>query len=314
MRIVVAVGGNALLRRGETPDADVQLAHIHSAAIALVPLIREHEVILCHGNGPQVGLLALESSADSSLTEPYPLDALGAQTQGMIGYWLAQALRNAGVVKPIVNVITQVCVDPADPAFAAPTKFVGPVYSHARASLIADANGWSIASDGARWRRVVPSPRPTRVIEQDSINQLVETGSMVICGGGGGVPVVEAADGQLHGVEAVVDKDLTATLLALDCSADTLLILTDVDAVVEHFGTPLANPLRNVYVDELASIDFAEGSMGPKIEACSTFVSATGHSAYIGALDSAQDVLAGLAGTTILDRRSRDAIAGRCAI
>ncbi|MDJ0394822.1 carbamate kinase [Rhodococcus sp. G-MC3] len=311
MRIVIAIGGNALLPRGASPDAVVELAHIRSAAIALAPIVRAHEVILCHGNGPQVGLLALESSADPSLKAPYPLDALVAQTQGMIGYWLSQALRNAGVVKPIVNLTTQVCVDPDDPAFTAPTKFIGPVYTRGEASAVADAHGWSIAADGAGWRRTVPSPSPIRVLEQDSITRLVRSGSLVICGGGGGAPVVESVGGSMTGVEAVIDKDLTATLMALDSDADCLLILTDVSAVFDHFGTAQAHSLRRVYIDELAKMNFAAGSMGPKVQACSKFVANSGHSAYIGALDEAQDVLAGITGTRVLDRRVDDARTGR---
>ncbi|CCQ13537.1 Carbamate kinase [Rhodococcus sp. AW25M09] len=311
MRIVVAVGGNALLRRGERPDAAAQLDHIRSAAIALAPIIADHEVIVCHGNGPQVGLLARESTADTSLTRPYPLDALVAQTQGMIGYWLSQALRNAGVVKPIVNLTTQVCVDPDDPAFAVPTKFVGPMYTRAQAEAVVDQHGWSVAVDGSGWRRTVPSPKPVRMIEKYSINTLLEAGSVVVCGGGGGVPVVEAASGELNGIEAVIDKDWTAAIMALDCGARRLLILTDVPAVVDHFGTAQEIPLHNVYVDELITTDFAEGSMAPKIEACCAFSSASGYPAMIGSLDDAQNVLAGISGTIIADRRTEDISSGR---
>jgi len=311
MRIVVAVGGNALLRRGERPDAAVQLRHIRSAAIALAPIIADHEVIICHGNGPQVGLLARESSADTTLTRPYPLDALVAQTEGMLGYWLSQVLRNAGVVKPIVNLTTQVCVDPDDPAFATPTKFVGPVYTRVQAEAVADVHGWSIGADGPGWRRTVPSPKPVRVVEKYSINTLLGAGSVVVCGGGGGIPVVEAASGELTGIEAVIDKDRTAALMALDCDARRLLILTDVSAVLEHFGTALESPLSIVYVDELIMTEFAAGSMAPKIEACCAFTSATGFPAMIGSLDDAQNVLAGLSGTTITDRRTEDISSGR---
>ncbi|MGV8874487.1 MAG: carbamate kinase [Rhodococcus sp. (in: high G+C Gram-positive bacteria)] len=311
MRIVVAVGGNALLRRGELPDAAVQLDHIRSAAVALAPIIADHEVIICHGNGPQVGLLARESSADTALTRPYPLDALVAQTQGMIGYWLSQALRNAGVVKPVVNLTTQVCVDPADPAFLTPTKFVGPVYTCAQAEAVVEAHGWSFAVDGSGSRRTVASPKPVRVIEKYSIDTLLEAGSVVVCGGGGGVPVVEAASGELNGIEAVIDKDSTAAIMALDCGAHRLVILTDVSAVVDHFGTAQESPLSNVYVDELIATDFAAGSMAPKIEACCTFASATGYPAMIGSLDDAQNVLAGISGTIIADRRTEDISAGR---
>ncbi|MGB2722834.1 carbamate kinase [Rhodococcus sp. SBT000017] len=314
MRIVIAVGGNALLRCDERSDTAEQLAHVRSAAIALAPIVREHEVVICLGNGPHVDPRAPESSLHAALVHPYPLDAVGAQSQGMIGYWLSQALRNAGIVKPIVNLTTQVLVDSDDVAFSDPTTFVGAVYTESEARAAVDEHGWSIAPDGTGWRRTVPSPSPIRVIEQESITRLVQAGSVVLCGGGGGAPVVEAATGQLRGVDAVIDKDLTATLIALDCDADRLLILTDVPAVVDHFGTAQAEPLGNVYVDELDPTAFAAESMGPKVQACSTFAWATGHFASIGALDDAQNVLDGISGTTVLDRRTEDIAAGRRAV
>lgn len=299
---MVALGGNALLERGEPPDAAVQLGHIQKAAHALAPLAAEHELIICHGNGPQVGLLALESAADRSLSRPYPLDALGAQTQGMIGYWLTQSLRNAGVTKPVLAVVTQAVVDPADPAFADPAKFVGPVYAYGQAQHLADLRGWTIAPDGEHWRRVVPSPDPQRIVEQDSINALVAAGTVVVCGGGGGAPVIDAAG--LRGVEAVVDKDLTATLLAVAVDADRLVLLTDVPGVMARFGTPTAALLPLLDLDELADLAFPAGSMGPKIDACRRFVTATGRPAAIGALADASAVLTGANGTTITPGKS----------
>jgi carbamate kinase len=299
MRVVVALGGNALLMRGEKPDASIQLHHVEAAARALAPLARDHELVLCHGNGPQVGLLALESQADESLTRPYPLDVLGAQTQGMIGYWLAQSLRNAGVVKPVLAVVTQTVVEESDPAFAEPTKFVGPVYRPEQAARLAAAHGWTVAADGAHWRRVVASPEPKRLVEQDSITRLVRAGTVVVCGGGGGAPVVDDGDGQLRGVEAVVDKDLTAALLAIALDADRLVLLTDVPAVLRDFGTPSAVPLSRLDLDDLAHLTFAAGSMGPKIDACRRFAAATGRVAAIGALTDAQAVFDGTAGTII---------------
>ena len=215
MRIVIALGGNALLARGDKPDAAVQLANLRTAAEAIAPLAAHHDVLICHGNGPQVGMLSLESETDHALTRPYPLDDLVAQTQGMIGYWLAQALRNAGVKKPVLGVITQTLVDAADPAFAAPTKFVGPFYRRDRAQLLAQRHGWTIAADNGRWRRVVASPQPLRIVEQDSISGLLDAGSVVICGGGGGAAVTENTAGQLRGVDAVVDKDYVASLLGI---------------------------------------------------------------------------------------------------
>jgi carbamate kinase len=299
MRIVVALGGNALLERGEKPDAGIQLEHVRTAAHALAPLAGEHELIICHGNGPQVGMLALESEADPSLTHPYPLDVLVAQTQGMIGYWLAQSLRNAGVTKPVVCMITQTLVDPADPAFAAPAKFVGAVYPRDRAQRLVDQHGWVIARDGDQWRRVVPSPRAHRIVEQESITRLIESGMVVICGGGGGAPVIDTGTGQLRGVEAVIDKDLTAALLAISVHADRLLVLTDVPAVMQHFGTPQAKALSHLDLDELPHLQFPSGSMAPKIDACGSFVAATGRQATIGALSDVAALLAGTAGTTI---------------
>ena len=296
---MVALGGNALLERGEKPDAGVQLRHVRTAAEALAPLTEEHDVIVCHGNGPQVGLLALESENDPALTRPYPLDVLGAQTQGMIGYWLTQSLRNAGTTRPVLSVITQVVVDPSDPAFATPTKFVGPPYTHDRARQLGEQHGWTTAQDGPHWRRVVPSPEPQRIVEQDSIVQLVQAGAVVICGGGGGAPVIDDGATGLQGVEAVIDKDLTAALLAIAVRADRLLLLTDVNAVMRDFGTPRQAPLSQLDLDDLARLTFPAGSMGPKIEACRRFVAATGHRAVIGSLADATAALDGKAGTTI---------------
>ena len=297
MRIVVALGGNALLMRGEPVDAAVQLRHVEAAARALAPLAADHELVICHGNGPQIGLLALESEADPALTRPYPLDTLGAETQGMIGYWLAQALRNAGVRKPVLAVLTQTVVDADDPAFAAPTKFIGPIYDRDQADQLAARHGCSMAPDGPHWRRVVPSPEPVRLVEQDLIEQLVSGGTVVVCAGGGGAPVID--DGKLRGVEAVVDKDLTSAELAIALKADRLLLLTDVPAVMSCFGTPEAMPLPELTLADLAELEFPAGSMGPKIEACRRFVTATGSSAVIGALGDAEAMLRGTAGTTV---------------
>jgi carbamate kinase len=308
LRIVVALGGNALLQRGDKPDAGVQLVHVRAAAQALAPLAVEHELMICHGDGPQVGMLALESASDSSLTRPYPLDDLVAQTQGMIGYWLIQSLRNAGVSKPILSLITQTQVDPDDPAFADPSKFVGPGYTHEQAEKLANQHGWNIAADGDRWRRVVASPQPQRIIEQDSITGLLDTGAVVICGGGGGAAVTVDNQGRLRGVEAVVDKDYVAAMIAIAVGADRLLVLTDVSAVMTDFGTPDAAPLNHVSLSELAGLSFPAGSMAPKIEGCRRFVAATGGSASIGSLTDAAALLAGTAGTTIT--RTADHVAG----
>lgn len=298
MRLVIAVGGNALLQRGETPDASVQLLHVRAAATALAPILNEHEVLLVHGNGPQVGLLALESEHDTTLTRPYPLDALGAQTQGMVGYWLGQALTNAGVTRPVVTVVSQAVVASDDPAFAHPDKLVGQVYTHKVALDRQEHQGWQIAQDGVGWRRVVASPAPRRIVEQAVIGQLLSGGTAVICGGGGGAPVISDGD-QLHGVEAVVDKDWTAAILAIAVEADELLVLTDVEAVMRDFGTPHAVPLHDVALADIETSAFASGSMGPKVLACAHFRRTTGRPARIGALTDAARVLNGAAGTTV---------------
>ncbi len=302
MRIVVALGGNALLRRGEKPDAAVQLDHIRAAAASLAPLAREHDLLICHGNGPQVGMLALESENDAVLTHSYPLDVLVAQTQGMIGYWLVQSLANAGVRKPLLAMVTQTVVDPADAAFAHPTKFIGPGYPQTRAQELAARHGWQIAVDGAAWRRVVASPAPQRIVEQELITQLLDRQVVLVCAGGAGIPVTEHAN-VLVGVDAVIDKDLTAAMLAIAVGADRLVLLTDVAAVMADFGTPAARSLSRLDLDQLAQLSFPPGSMGPKVAACRQFVEATGHPAAIGALTDAADILAGAAGTTITRAR-----------
>ena len=306
LRIVVALGGNALLERGDKPDASVQLTHVKAAADALAPIAREHDVLICHGNGPQVGMLASESTADPGLTAPYPLDDLVAQTQGMIGYWLMQSLRNAGVTKPVLSLITQTVVDPADPAFAAPSKFVGPVYSHQQAQDLASRHNWDVAADGQYWRRVVASPEPLRIIEQDSVTSLLDTGAVVICGGGGGAAVTDD-HGQLTGVQAVVDKDYVAAMLGVAVGADRLLVLTDVAAVMTGYGTPDAAKLTHASLADLAAMSFPAGSMGPKIEGCRRFVAGSDRRAIIGSLADAAALVAGTAGTTIFDAVSADA-------
>jgi carbamate kinase len=299
MRIVVALGGNALLERGEKPDAEVQRHHVQRAAAALAPLTDEHDLIICHGNGPQVGLLALESEADRDLTHPYPLDVLVAQTQGMIGYWLAQELRNAGVTRQIVSVVTQTLVDPDDPAFNHPTKFIGATYPETLARSLARRHGWVVAPDGASWRRVVPSPRPIDIVEAATLAVLVDTHAVTICGGGGGAPVIQDGS-QLRGAEAVVDKDHVAAMLAGRLAADRLLILTDVAAVMRDYDSPEQAPIRCATTADLAAMSFPAGSMGPKIEAAVAFTTATQQPSAIGRLDDAVGVLAGTAGTTIV--------------
>jgi carbamate kinase len=299
VRVVAALGGNALLERGEKPDAEIQEHHVQQAVAALAPLAKDHELILTHGNGPQVGMLALESARDPALTRPYSLDALGAQTQGMIGYWLVQALRGATTGKPAGCLVCQTKVDKDDPAFAHPTKFVGPVYEEKEALDLAAERGWTVRRDGAAWRRVVASPEPLELVELPLIKVLLESGALVVCAGGGGIPVVADASGALRGVEAVVDKDLTSALLAGAVDADALMLLTDVDAVIDGFGTPEARPIRHATPSELRALSFPAGSMGPKVEAACRFVEATGRMAAIGRLDAAEALLDRTAGTIV---------------
>jgi carbamate kinase len=244
-------------------------------------------------------VLALESQADTSLSRPYPLDVLVAQTQGMIGYWIAQELRNAGVAQPVVCVVSQTVVDPSDPAFGQPTKFIGASYSEGEARALAGRLGWAVAADGPHWRRVVASPRPRGLVEIETVRSLAGAGVLVVCGGGGGIPVVRSATGELTGAEAVVDKDLTAAELAITLKADRLLILTDVPGIIRGYGTPGAQPIPAIDAGALSAMTFPAGSMGPKVEACLRFVTASGQPAAIGALTGAADTLAGRAGTTI---------------
>lgn len=299
MRLVIAIGGNALLQRGQRPDAALQRANAVRAVDAIAPLAAEHEVVVTHGNGPQVGMLALQSAADPVLDVPYPLDVLGAQTQGMIGYWLLQALQNALPGRQVAAVVDQTLVSAADPAFAAPTKFVGPVYDHPTAKRLAAERGWTVAQDGRYWRRVVPSPLPQRVVETRVVRLLLNSGAVVVCAGGGGVPVIRNEAGQLEGVEAVVDKDLATTVLAESLDADALLLLTDVPAVIRGFGTANAEPIPRATPAALRREGFPAGSMGPKVEAVCRFVELTGDLAAIGALSDAAQILAGKAGTVV---------------
>ena len=296
MRIVVALGGNALLRRDEAPESAVQRRNIDRAVASIAELAREHELVLTHGNGPQVGLLALQSEAYRQVA-PYPLDVLGAESEGMIGYLLEQGLRNELPGREVATLVTQVVVDPADPAFVGPSKPIGSVYSEAEAGRLAGERGWTLARDGAGFRRVVPSPEPVEIVELRAIRLLLESGVIVVCVGGGGIPV--ARNGTLRGVEAVIDKDKAAALLAEQLDADVLLLLTDVEAVQLGWGTPGSTPLSQTTVEELRGHVFAPGSMGPKVEAACRFVERTGGAAAIGSLDQAAAILAGAAGTTI---------------
>lgn len=295
--LVVALGGNALLKRGEPLEADIQRQNIELAARTIAGLTAQWRVVLVHGNGPQVGLLALQNSAYDKVT-PYPLDILGAESQGMIGYMLQQALKNNLPQREVSVLLTQVEVDAADPAFRNPTKYIGPVYSEEQAKNLQVEKGWVFKADGSYFRRVVPSPQPKRIIESDAITALIARDHLVICNGGGGVPVVENANGY-HGIEAVIDKDLSAALLARQIEADALLILTDADAVYLDWGTPTQRPLAQVSPEVLKTMQFDAGSMGPKVSACREFVEACNGIAGIGALADGAAILAGDKGTLI---------------
>jgi len=301
MRIVVALGGNALLKRGEPMTHDVQRANIRVAAQALAPLAREHQLLLAHGNGPQVGLLALQASAYKDV-EAYPLDVLGAQTEGMIGYMIEQELGNLLPMEvPFATLLTMVEVDPGDPAFQNPTKFVGPVYEKDEADQLAAAKSWTVKQDGAKWRRVVPSPLPKRIFEIRPIKWLLEKGTVVICAGGGGIPTMyeEGKQRWLAGTEAVIDKDLASELLAREVNADLLVIATDVDGVYLDWSKPTQRKLDWVTPAEMRSYNFPAGSMGPKVQAAIQFAETTGKRVAIGALKDIEKIVAGDAGTNV---------------
>jgi carbamate kinase len=309
MRIVIALGGNALLERGQRPNAAPQHDNTVRAVEALAPLAQDHELVITHGNGPQVGLLALESAADPALSVPYPLDVLGAQTQGMIGYWLLQALENRLPGRHVAALINQTLVSASDPAFGTPTKFVGPVYDEATARRLAGERGWTIAQDGPAWRRVVPSPEPKRIAETPVIRMMLAAGAVVVCAGGGGAPVIRGNTGELLGVEAVVDKDFASAVLAEALDAEALLLLTDVPAVIRNFGTEQARPITRATPISLRQETLPAGSMGPKVAAACSFVELTGKLAAIGALTDVMEILAGKAGTVITPGGTFDGIA-----
>ncbi len=298
MRVVVALGGNALLRRGEGMDAETQRRNVAVAARVLARIAGEHELVVTHGNGPQVGLLALQAEAFGEV-EPYPLDLLGAQTEGLIGFLLEEQLRPALPGREVVTLLTPVVVDPEDPAFGRPAKPVGRVYRREEADRLAQERGWEVVADGGGFRRAVPSPEPVRIVGIDAIRLLARMGAVVICAGGGGVPVVER-EGGLRGVEAVIDKDLSACLLARELEAEALLLLTDVPGVLDGWETPDPRVLREATVAELRSRSFAPGSMGPKVEAACRFVESGGRFAAIGALEEGAGILRGEGGTRVL--------------
>lgn len=300
MLVVAAIGGNALLRRGDPLTAETQRKNVKVAADALAGIVRAgHQLIVTHGNGPQVGLLALQGAAYKP-NEAYPLDVLGAETEGMIGYLIEQELENAlGHDHAVATLLTQVIVDPKDKAFQNPTKFVGPVYSQSEAETRAKAAGWTIAKDGDHWRRVVPSPKPIEIPDLRVLRLLLDQGVTVICAGGGGIPVMRRADGALIGVEAVIDKDAASALLASEIGADALLLLTDVDAVYKDYGTDKAASISTLSPEEGAALEMPAGSMGPKLAAACHFAKLGGMSG-IGRLSDALKILNGAAGTQVV--------------
>ncbi|MEF3098757.1 carbamate kinase [Raoultella terrigena] len=295
--IVIALGGNALLARGEALSAENQYRNIAQIADVVASLSQEYQVVIVHGNGPQVGLLALQNQAYSDCPA-WPLDVLVAETQGMLGYMIAQVLGSRVGIPPVVTLLTRVEVDAADPAFRQPGKYIGPVWAPEEQSALEARYGWQMKKDGDYVRRVVPSPRPQKILERQAISQLLADGNVVICAGGGGTPVVEE-NGSYQGMEAVVDKDLAASVLAQSLQAEALLILTEADAVYLDWGTPKARALRTATVDDIRPLAVPDGAMGPKAEAAIQFVEMTGHPAYIGALRDAPAILRGEKGTLI---------------
>jgi carbamate kinase len=300
VRIVVALGGNALLRRGQPMTAGHQRDNIRLAATHLAPIAAGNELVISHGNGPQVGLLSLQAAAYEGV-EPYPLDVLGAETEGMIGYLIEQELGNLlPFDRPFASLLTMVEVDPDDPAFDDPTKFIGPVYTQAEAEGIAAAKGWTVKRDGEWWRRVVASPAPVRIFEIRPIRWLLERGCVVICAGGGGIPTAyRPGTRTLAGAEVVIDKDRASALLAVELDADLFVMATDVDAVYARWGHPDEAPIRHATAAELEALPLPAGSMGPKAEAAATFVRRTGRRAAIGTLAELGGLVTGTHGTQV---------------
>lgn len=299
MRIVIALGGNALLQRGQPMTAENQRANIRIAAERIAAIIPGNEVVVAHGNGPQVGLLALQSAAYTAV-DPYPLDVLGAQTDAMIGYVIEQELGNVlPAHQQLATMLTMIEVDRTDPAFQHPTKPIGPVYDKETAEKLAAEGGWTIAPDGDKFRRVVASPRPQRIFEIRPIRTLVDDGVVVICAGGGGIPTMYDENNDLQGVEAVIDKDLASSLLAQELGADLLVIATDVDGVYLDWGTDSARRLGAVSPEDLEGLELPAGSMGPKVQAACEFARATGGEAVIGSLADIARIVEGTAGTRV---------------
>ena len=300
MRIVIALGGNALLRRGEEMTAENQRKNIQLAVKSLAPIAVQNELVISHGNGPQVGLLSLQSAAYKEVEE-YPLDILGAQTEGMIGYMIEQELGNLLPIEiPIASILTMVEVDPEDPAFDNPTKPIGPIYTKEEAEKLKKEKGWSIKLDGEYWRRVVASPEPHRIFQLRPIHWLLEKNTIVICAGGGGIPTIYNKEGNLEGVEVVIDKDRASSLLAFELEADVLIMATDTEGVYLDWGTDSEKIISETTPEEIRKYDFDIGSMGPKVEAACSFVERSGQRAVIGSLKDIEKMVNGTAGTQFI--------------
>ena len=300
MRIVIALGGNALLRRGEEMTAENQRKNIQLAVKSLAPIAGQNELVISHGNGPQVGLLSLQSAAYKEVEE-YPLDILGAQTEGMIGYMIEQELGNLLPIEiPIASILTMVEVDPEDPAFDNPTKPIGPIYTKEEAEKLKKEKGWSIKLDGEHWRRVVASPEPHRIFQLRPIHWLLEKNTIVICAGGGGIPTIYNKEGNLEGVEVVIDKDRASSLLAFELEADVLIMATDTEGVYLDWGTDSEKIISETTPEEIRKYDFDIGSMGPKVEAACSFVVRSGQRAVIGSLKDIEKMVNGTAGTQFI--------------
>ncbi|MTI03671.1 carbamate kinase [Roseibium sp. RKSG952] len=300
-RVVVALGGNALLKRGEEMTSDNQRKNAKIAAEALAPLCEAHEAVITHGNGPQVGMLALQEIMYTDVEE-YPLDVLVGETMGMIGYMIEQELGNILPFEHhIATLLTMIEVDPDDPAFDNPTKFIGQVYAEEEAKKEAAEKEWTVKPDGEYWRRVVPSPRPKRIFQVEPIRWILEKGATVIAAGGGGIPTMyeKGADRKLVGVEAVIDKDFASCLLAQNLGADFFVIATDAEAVFLNWGEPDQKGIRSITPDALDEYEFPAGSMGPKVQAAQDFVRSSGGRAIICALADVPAAVRGEKGTTI---------------
>ena len=300
MRLVIALGGNALLKRGEPMLCEHQRENVSLACRQMAKADAGDELVVTHGNGPQVGLLALQNNAYKKVPM-YPLDVIGAESVGMIGYMIQQELVNyVPKTATLATILTQTQVDPNDPAFQHPTKPVGPVYEKEEAEQLAKQHGWTIAPDNDKWRRVVPSPDPKRIWGLAPLKTLVENGHIVICCGGGGVPTYFDKNGRLVGAEAVIDKDLASSVLAASLDADLFIIATDVDGAYINWGKPDQKKIVQADPKSLREFGFAKGSMGPKVEAACRFVERTGKTAVIGALSEIEKILAGESGTRVV--------------